>query len=269
MKTALYLLVDFENVQPSSEDVARVRSADHHLWVFHGPHQNKFDAALVNAGKRLGDRLQLVQSTRTANNALDFHIAFRLGVLVEANRAEGRPARYVVVTEDGDLGPLIAHMRNEGCAVDKVPSILEALALCESPRAEADSASASGRTPQPDGADRPTTPSRLSRPSRGIINGIPLPKSKGPADDKPQVSVPAAMSDDVAKVVAHLRTHGKNRPADRKALERHMASMLGGKVAIEASRKIVTELEARKVVTFKGNRIEYRLPRKAQSPGDG
>lgn len=266
LKTALYLLVDFENVQPSSEDVARVRSVDHHLWVFHGPHQNKFDAALVNAGKRLGDRLQLVQSTRTANNALDFHIAFRLGVLVEANRAEGRPARYVVVTEDGDLGPLIAHMRNEGCAVDKVPSILEALALCESPLAEARSASASQRTPQPDSADRPTTP---SRPSRGIINGIPLPKPKAPAASKPQEPVPAAMSDDAAKAVAHLRTHVKNRPADRNALERHMASMLGRKVAIEASRKIVTELEARKVVAFKGNKIEYKLPRKPQSPTGG
>jgi hypothetical protein len=116
---------------------------------------------------------------------------------------------------------------------------------------------------QADDADRPMTP---SRPSRGIINGIPLPKAKGPAVGKAQAPVPEAMSDDAAKVIAHLRTHGKNRPADRNALERHMGSMLGRKVAVEASRKIVLELEARKVVTFKGNKIEYKLPRKAHSP---
>lgn len=266
MNTALYLLVDFENVQPSSEDVARVRSADHHLWVFHGPHQNKFDAALVNAAKRLGDRLQLVQSLKIAKNALDFHIAFRLGVLVEANRTEGRLARYVVVTKDGGLSPLIEHMRNEGCAVDKAPSIPEALAMCGSPLAEADSSSTSARAQQSHDADRPMA---SSRPSRGIIDAIPLPKPKGPAGGKSQVPVPESMSDDAAKAIAHLRTYGKNRPADRNALERHMGSMLGRKIAIEASRKIVSELEARKAVTFKGNKIEYKLPRKAHSPSSG
>ena len=105
--------------------------------------------------------------------------------------------------------------------------------------------------------------------TRRIIDAIPLPKPRGPAGGKSQVPVPDSMSDDAAKVIAHLRTHGKNRPADRNALERHMGSMLGRKIAIEASRKIVSELEARKVVTFKGNKIEYKLPRKTHSPGGG
>ena len=81
VKRVVHLLVDFENLRPPPADVARVRSGEFRLWVFHGPHQNKFDADLVKAWQPLGDRVDFVQSSKHGKNALDFHIAFTLGVL--------------------------------------------------------------------------------------------------------------------------------------------------------------------------------------------
>ncbi len=131
MNIPLHLLVDFENLQPPPEHVARVRGENSHLWVFHGPHQNKFDAAMVNAWKPLGDRLQLVQSSKNGKNALDFHIAYYLGVLYKQDVVASCRSSYIVVTGDGGFDALFDFMRGKGCAVDKAGSIPEALALAE------------------------------------------------------------------------------------------------------------------------------------------
>ena len=134
LSTPLHLLVDFENLQPPPEHVARVRGESSHLWVFHGPHQNKFDAALVKAWQPLGDRVDFVQSSKHGKNALDFHIAFKLGELIADQRKTGRRASYVVVSGDGGFEPLFDYMRTQGCTVTRVGSIPDALAVPASTR---------------------------------------------------------------------------------------------------------------------------------------
>ena len=37
----LHALVDFENVQPTLDDLARLAPGFTDLWLFHGPHQVK------------------------------------------------------------------------------------------------------------------------------------------------------------------------------------------------------------------------------------
>lgn len=129
---AASLLVDFENLQPSASEVTLVRGDEYRLWVFRGPHQNKFAAELVEAWQPLGDKVHFVRSFKTGKNALDFHIAFSLGLLSEETRAAGRAARYVVVSVDGGFEPLFDHMRKGfQCAVGKASSIPEALALAD------------------------------------------------------------------------------------------------------------------------------------------
>jgi len=59
-----YILVDFENVQPQLADLALLRGEDFRVLVFHGAHQNKFDAEMVKALQPLGDRMEWVQSDR-------------------------------------------------------------------------------------------------------------------------------------------------------------------------------------------------------------
>ena len=44
-----YILIDFENLQPTAADVSLIRGPDYRVLIFHGPHQNKFDAGMVKA----------------------------------------------------------------------------------------------------------------------------------------------------------------------------------------------------------------------------
>lgn len=78
-----YILVDFENVQPTAADIKLIRGADYRVRLFHGPHQNRFDAELVKALQPLGVQVEYIQCERNGKNALDFHIAFYVGRLVQ------------------------------------------------------------------------------------------------------------------------------------------------------------------------------------------
>ncbi len=224
MSTALHLLVDFENLQPPPEHVARVRGEHSHLWVFHGPHQNKFDAAMVNAWKPLGDRLQLVQSSKNGKNALDFHIAYFLGVLREQDVAARRRSICIVVTGDGGFDALFDFMRGKGCAVDKAGSIPEALALAARMQAQAEKSSETKATEKP-------TPPRATLAEQ-----------------------------DVGKIVAAFVSDPKSRPASRKKLEPYVLARLGNKVAPAVAQAVVKQLIKRGLVTFDGEKIKYVLP---------
>lgn len=248
MESLTYLLVDFENLKPSAADVTAVRAGHYRLWLFHGPHQNKFDAPMVKAWQPLGDRVEFVQSSKQGKNALDFHIAFHLGALYRENKSVNRVARYVVVSGDGGFDALFDHMRSLGCSVDKAASIPEALAMT-TPTASA------GSTMPP-----------VSRPSRGIIPAVKQPAEKQQAAPKAVAGLRKTLAaGDLDTVVADLRAHPKNRPGDRKALERYVVARLGNKITVELARTVIRQLEQQKLVTFSGKAIEYRIP-KAKQP---
>ena len=78
-----YILIDFENVQPTASDLRLIRGTDYRVRLFHGPHQNKFDADILTALLPLGIQVELFQCERKGKNALDFHIACCLGRLVQ------------------------------------------------------------------------------------------------------------------------------------------------------------------------------------------
>lgn len=223
MNIPLHLLVDFENLQPSPEHVARVRGEHSHLWVFHGPHQNKFDAAMVKAWKPLGDRLQLVQSSKNGKNALDFHIAYCLGVLHEQDVAASRRSICIVVTGDGGFDALFDFMRGRGCAVDKAGSIPDALALAARMQAQAEKDSETKATEDP-------------VPPRATL-----------------------AEEDVGKIVAGFVADPKSRPASRRKLEPYVQARLGNKVTPAVAQAVVKQLIKRGLVTFDGEKTKYAL----------
>jgi hypothetical protein len=255
LRPVVHLLVDFENRKPSPSDVACIRSEEYRLWVFHGPHQNKFDADLVKAWQPLGGRVDFVQSSKHGKNALDFHIAFKLGVLQVEDRAAQRQASYVVVSGDGGFEPLFEYMRTRECTVTRAGSIAEALAI-----------------PIPanpvvgPGVAAATSQTVLQRPSRGIIPAVPqkvpasAPKKKAVAAAAPIVRKSIA-DGDVAAVIAELRAHPRNRPGDRAALERYIVARLGNKIAPEVAKVVIGELEQQKIVSFDGKKVAYRVPK--------
>lgn len=256
VKRVVHLLADFENHTPPSADVARIRSEEYRLWVFHGPHQNKFDASLVKAWQPLGDRVDFVQSSKHGKNALDFHIAFKLGVLHVNEQAVKRDASYVVVSEDAGFDPLFEYMRTLGCAVTRVGTIPEALALAGSPAPAAEPSVVTTPAPSPS-----------PRPSRGIIPAAstpgpapkpaPTPKKKATAKAAPALRKTIA-DGDVTIVRAGLLAHPKNRPGHRAALEHYVVTRLGHKVTVKVARAVIHHLEQQKVIAFDGKKAVYR-----------
>ena len=116
-----YILVDFENVQP--QDLGLLDGQQYRVKVFHGSHQNKLDMAIVKALQPLGGHVEYVQSETPGKNALDFHVAFCLGRLLQAHQSTGMPARFAVISRDGGFDPLLRHVRSLGYAAKQAGSI--------------------------------------------------------------------------------------------------------------------------------------------------
>jgi len=129
MTELTHILVDFENVQPKDFellDCDRCR-----IVMFLGPHQNKLGLDVVQSLQRLGRSVTYVQSDKKARNALDFHIAFYLGRLLQepsaTDTSRSKRDRFVVVTKDGGFDGLLWHIRSLGYDATKAVTIGEAL----------------------------------------------------------------------------------------------------------------------------------------------
>jgi hypothetical protein len=100
-----YVLIDFENVQPS--ELAGLEGEHFQVLVFVGASQNKVSFETAAALQRLGPRAEYVKISGNGRNALDFHIAFHLGRLAAQD-----PAGYFhIVSKDAGFDPLIEHLR--------------------------------------------------------------------------------------------------------------------------------------------------------------
>jgi hypothetical protein len=130
-----YILIDFENVQPTAADMGLIRGADYRVRLFHGPHQNRFDASMVKALQPLGSQLEYVQGELKGKNALDFQIAFYLGRLVEACKASVSPlakgTAFVIVSKDAGFDALVGPFRAVGYRAARTPTVADAIAFAE------------------------------------------------------------------------------------------------------------------------------------------
>lgn len=245
-----YVLIDYENVQPA---VMSVLDAEHfRVQVFVGPGQSKVSFEIASALQRMGPRAEYIRVSAPGKNALDFHIAFYLGALHRENSAAGRPARYVVVTGDGGFDAIFDHMQGLGSAAGKAASVPEALALAESLRPAAKDEEAAAVQPAP-------------RPSKGIIPAHNPAKAKKAGGTSTASLRKTLEANDTETVLTELRAHPRNRPADRKALERYIVARLGNKVTVQVSQAVIKELERHGVVSFNGTKIDYKVP-KAKTP---
>lgn len=114
-----YVLVDFENVQPSSIEAL---AHDHlKLLVFVGANQAKVPFETAALLQQLGARANYVKITGNGSNALDFHIAYYIGKL-----AATEPTAYFhIVSKDTGFDPLIQHLKAEGIFAGRVKAISE------------------------------------------------------------------------------------------------------------------------------------------------
>lgn len=106
MKTN-YVLIDYENVQP--EAMAVLNQEHFKVLVFVGASQTKVTYEVAAALQQLGERAEYIKIAGNGSNALDFHIAFYIGVL-----AGIEPGAYFhIVSADKGFDPLILHLKSK------------------------------------------------------------------------------------------------------------------------------------------------------------
>ena len=282
-----YILVDFENIQPL--DMGLLDGEHYHLRIFRGPHQKKLGFDIAESLQPHGNRVRYIQSDKHGKNALDFHIAFYMGRLIEELEMNGSIAckntRFVVITRDGGFDALMSHVQSLGYAAMKAASIRQALGLEDSvneigialqtmpednvglaPHSQPSPSSVSQPISKPPAVKSassvakapPTKPSTTTKKT-ATVQAIP---SKSEAK-KPQAPARQTLGpQDKEKVIENLRLHPKNRPVKRKTLESHITSLVGGNVTIKAVRALVAGLENEKIIKFSENKIdEYKIPK--------
>lgn len=104
MKTN-YVLIDYENVHVKS--LALLKGEHFQVRVFLGPKNTKLPIELVLAMQKLGDRAEYILLETSGANALDFHIAYYLGVLATTDPT----AFFHVISRDTGFDPLIQHLK--------------------------------------------------------------------------------------------------------------------------------------------------------------
>lgn len=102
-----YVLVDFENVQP--KDMGLLKEAPFLVKIFLGPNQSKIPIASATALQPLGEKVEFIILESAGNNALDFHIAYFIGVL----SATEPTAFFHVISKDKGFDSLLKYLKRK------------------------------------------------------------------------------------------------------------------------------------------------------------
>jgi len=252
-----YILIDFENVKPTAADLKLIRGAGYRVLLFHGPHQNKFDADIVKVLQPLGIQVEFIQCERAGKNALDFHIAFHLGGLVEESKTAASPSkdksRFVIVSKDGGFDVLLDHVETLGYGAMRVETVRQALA----PEKKKDGGAAKESAVKTAHAPKKSSPGKTDETlAKGSAAKAPSKNEAAKA-----VTTPTALSkpDPWQRVIENLQGQPTNRPATIAALERHVTNWLGKDSTGKVVKALMARLQKEGVVVLRGKKIEYDL----------
>jgi NTP pyrophosphatase (non-canonical NTP hydrolase) len=123
-----HVLLDYENVQPTEDELRTLVPDASQVWVFHGPHQRQIEERFAS----FGADVTAVPISKTGKNALDFHLSFYMGYIASRNQA----STMVVVANDKGYEPMLEHARSMGFvarqvghgSAKRVPSVKATLA---------------------------------------------------------------------------------------------------------------------------------------------
>jgi hypothetical protein len=118
-----YILVDYENVLPDDFDL--VPESSWRLMVFLGAAQRP-RIAFLKVKLRLGESCSYVRVQKRAKNAVDFHIAYYLGVLTDIHPGDS----FYVISNDHGYDPLLDYLnKKKGIKASRVERISSIKAL--------------------------------------------------------------------------------------------------------------------------------------------
>jgi hypothetical protein len=138
---ANYVLVDFENVQP--ESLEALATGAFRVKVFVGAQQarGRVSFEFSESMQKLGSHAEYVRIARSGPNAVDMHIAYFVGRLLEKEQH----ASIYIVSRDTDFDPLVEYLQERGLNCRRVRTIAELTKLV--PRTPAAPKSASRAAP--------------------------------------------------------------------------------------------------------------------------
>lgn len=132
-----YVLIDYENVQP---DTMEALDRDHYsVIVFVGSNQARVTYEVASVLQRMGDRASYIRISGNGGNALDFHVAYYIGLL----SAKEPGAYFHIVSKDKGFDPLIEHLKSKQVLVGRCKSVSDLpLVKAESSKSIAEKAAA-------------------------------------------------------------------------------------------------------------------------------
>ena len=240
----LHALVDYENVQPSLEALAKLAPGFTDVWLFHGPHQ----ARQAQAFAASYERVTLVPRSGQGPNALDFHVAFYLGYVA----AKHPDAELVVVANDRGYDPMLAHARmlkfRARRAGYKIPAAKKAPAVKPAAPAAVPVA-AKKAVAKKVVAKKAATKQAAPKPAKAV-EPTKLPK---PAP-KPVATPEAKLLDRITKGLAKM---GDKAPTKLKSFLNALKPMLNKDSTSADAEAMVQKLQAKGVVQVQGTVVTY------------
>lgn len=271
-----HVLLDYENVQPTQEQVRALVPDAGQLWVFHGPHQRDVEQRFAS----FGGNATAVPISKTGKNALDFHLSFYMGYIASKNPGSA----MVVIANDKGYEPMLEHARAMGFAVRRLAhgeakpaakkSAAKKVAAKKTPATKTAAKKAAAKTPpvkQPaakKAAAKKTAavPAAKKAPAKKTATAakVLMPPAKkaaakvgaapavaavspAPAVAKPVSSVQGAAAT-IKRLADNLWKMGDKRPTKPASLWRSLKSFLGKDATDEAVEAALSQLIADGVV---------------------
>lgn len=108
-----YVMVDYENVQPSVSRFAARHET--HFIIFVGHQQDRVNFDLASILQPLGERAEYVKIHGTGSNALDFHIVLFVGKIIQRDPS----AAFIIMSNDKGYDPVIGYLNASGTQIER------------------------------------------------------------------------------------------------------------------------------------------------------
>ena len=161
-----YVLIDFENIQPTALKATGNKPCK--VYVFVGANDTKVSITLAAALQSLGEDAKYIKITGSGPNALDFHIAYYLGQL-SLNDPKGA---FLIVSKDKGFDPLIKHLNEKKIQAKRQTNLVEtSVAPTKSSARPSDKVEAIIKNLTSRGQSRPRKVATLSNTINSIFSG--------------------------------------------------------------------------------------------------
>ena len=204
-----YLFVDFENIHEVDLDLIADKPVK--VILILGERHKKLPVEMVKKLLKYQAQVRLIEAGRSGKNALDFVLAYRIGVESVAD-----PKGFFHISRDKGFDPLILHLRNNHISAERHESFARIPVLASA---------------QP------------GRP-RERLKAV-APRS---TTNKPKSGTPSSGVDRARLMTERFLTNKTNRPKRKKTLLAHIFTHFGKRLSIAELDEILAALVANNVI---------------------